>query len=138
MADDGGWARSPVVGVVVGTFVGGLCVFLGEAVGHALFGTGNPADPASLTQAMFVSVLVTWTIASAVAGTVATWWTRARPVWPGVVAGLVLLAGAVSNMVAFPHPVWLQVAAVVLMPLAAFAAARWFAGRSATAPPAAA
>ena len=42
----------------------------------------------------------------------------------GTVVGIVLLAGAVSNMFVIPHPVWMMVLAVVLMPGAAILAAK--------------
>jgi hypothetical protein len=41
-----------------------------------------------------------------------------------VIVGLTLLAGAVSTMIAIPHPLWMNAAAVVLMPGAAVLAAR--------------
>jgi hypothetical protein len=41
-----------------------------------------------------------------------------------VIVGLTLLAGAVSTMIAIPHPLWMSAAAVVLMPVAAVLAAR--------------
>jgi hypothetical protein len=67
---------------------------------------------------MFVSVLVAWVVGAWVAGTVAAVWSKAASLVTGAVAGGVLLAGAVANLVAFPHPVWMMVAAVVLIPAA--------------------
>ncbi len=118
------WLRSPIVGGVVGVFAGGLTIFLLEAVGHALFGTADPSDLSSVTTAMFAAVLVGWVLGSAVAGALATYWAQATKPTTGVVVGLVLLAAAGSNMLAFPHPVWMIVSAVVLMPAAATIAAR--------------
>lgn len=120
-----GWARSPFVGGVIGVFAGGLTIFLMEALGHALFGTADPADLASITSAMFGSVLVAWIVGSAVAGAAATLWARSTSLVLGAVVGLVLLAAAVSNMLVIPHPVWMMVAAVLLMPAAAITAARY-------------
>ena len=127
-----GWVRSPVVGGVIGVFAGGLTVFLMEALGHALFGTADPADLSSVTGVMWGSVLVAWIVGSAVAGAAATLWARSTSLVLGVVMGLVLLAAAVSNMFVIPHPVWMMVAAVLLMPAAAITAAR-YAARSARA-----
>lgn len=119
------WITSSVAGAVVGIFAGGLAVLLGESAGHALFGTVEPGDLASVTGPMFASVLVAWVLGSAVGGVVATVWTRARSYVPGVVVGLVLLAGAVSNMFVIPHPWWMMIGAVVLMPGAAYLATHW-------------
>lgn len=124
MTETRSWMRSSVVGVVVGVLAGGLTVFLIEALGHALFGTGDPADVTTITSPMWASVLVAWILGSAVGGAVATYWGRSHTVRAGGIVGLVLLAGAAANMFAFPHPVWMIVGAVVLMPLAALAAAR--------------
>ena len=120
-----GWARSPFVGGVIGVFAGGLTIFLLEAVGHMLFGTVDPADLESVPDAMFGPVLVAWIVGSAVAGAAATLWARSTSLVLGVVVGLVLLAAAVSNMLVLPHPVWMMVAAVLLMPAAAITAARY-------------
>jgi hypothetical protein len=118
------WVRSPVVGGILGVFAGGLVILLVESAGHRLFGTAEPSDLTSVTGAMFGSVLFAWVAGSWVGGAVASYWSRARSVWPGTVVGLVLLAAAVSNMVAIPHPMWLMASAVILVPGAAIMAAR--------------
>jgi hypothetical protein len=120
----GGWIRSPVAGGLIGVFAGGLTVFLLEGLGHGLLGTADPADASSITAPMFASVLVAWILGSAVAGAVATYWARTTGLTLGVIVGLTLLAGAVSTMIAIPHPLWMGAAAVVLMPVAAVLAAR--------------
>lgn len=132
MATGRGWIRTSVVGVVIGVLAGGLVVFLVEGVGHRLFGIADPDDLSSVTTTMFVSVLIAWVLGSAVAGAVATRWSDARTALPGAIAGAVLLAGAVSNLLVIPHPVWMAVGAVVLMPLAAYVAARRWAGPAAS------
>jgi hypothetical protein len=118
------WYASPVVAGIVGVFAGGLTILLLESAGHVLFGTADPVDPSTITGPMFASVLVAWVVGCYVAGTVATLWTGSTSMTPGIVAGLVLLGGAVMNIIALPHPMWLVVAAFVLMPAAAFLAAR--------------
>lgn len=132
MATGRGWIRSSGVGVVIGVLAGGLVVFLVEGFGHRLFGIADPDDLSSVTTPMFVSVLIAWVLGSAVAGAVATRWSDARTPLPGAIAGAVLLAGAVSNLFVIPHPVWMAVGAVVLMPLAAYVAARRWAGPAAS------
>lgn len=116
---------SPTAGGIVGVFVGGLTVLLLEAAGHALFGTADLNDLASVTPSMFASVLVAWIVASWFGATVATVWSKGRTVVPGLAVGIVLLAGSVSNFFIIPHPVWMIIAAVVLMPAAAYLGARW-------------
>jgi hypothetical protein len=118
------WYASPIVAGIIGVFAGGIVIVVLEAAGHALLGTADPADPSSITMPMFAAVLVAWVVGCYAAGTVATIWARSSSMTPGIVAGLVLLGGAVMNLVAFPHPMWLVVAAFVLMPAAAFLAAR--------------
>jgi hypothetical protein len=41
------------------------------------------------------------------------------------VIGAVVLAGAVANMLVIPHPAWMWVSALVLIPLAAYVGGRW-------------
>ena len=122
MADGKSWVRSKLVAGLVGLFAGGVTIMLVESAGHAVFGTAEPGDLESVTLPMFLSVLVAWTVGSAVAGAVATHWSGARSGGLALVTGLILLAGAVANMFVIPHPVWLMVAAVVLMPGAAWTA----------------
>lgn len=123
MSPKGSWIRSSVVGAVVGVFAGGIVIFLVERGGHALFGTADPTEPSAITTPMFASVLFAWIVGSATAGAVSTRWARSTSIGPGVAVGLVLLAAAMANVIAFPHPLWMIVAAVLLMPLAAVLAA---------------
>ncbi len=118
------WFAHPVVGGVIGVFAGGLSILLVEAAAHALIGTANLADVSTITVPMFASVLVAWVIGAGVAGLVATTWSGARSLLPGTIGGLVLLAGAGTMMMAFPHPAWVVVGAITLMPAAAWWAAR--------------
>lgn len=123
------WIRSPFVGVVLGFFAGGLVVLLFERLGHLVVGTGDLTNPASITGPMFASVLIAWVLGTGAAGAVATYWARAKSLIPAAIAGLVLLAGAITNILAFPHPVWMIVGAIVLMPAAAILAGRGVARR---------
>lgn len=134
MAKTHGWVRSPVLGGVLGAFAGGLTVLLLESAGHLLVGTGDPTAPGTITFPMFLSVLVAWIAGCWIGAAVATYWSRGRSLVPGIVVGLLLVGGAASNMIAFPHPVWMMVAAFVLMPLATFLGARAFVDGPGTAP----
>jgi hypothetical protein len=125
------WASHPVAAGIVGVFAGALAVALIEAAAHALLGTADPADPASITPPMFASVLVAWIAGAFVAAAVATYWTRDHGPLPGTVAGLVLFAATLATLFAFPHPGWVIAASVLLMPAAAWFGARWRAVRNA-------
>ena len=125
------WVRSSLVAGLVGLFAGGVAIMLTESLGHAAFGTATPGDMESVTVPMFLSVLVAWTLGSAVAGAVATSWASSSSGVLALAVGVILLAGAVANMFVIPHPVWLMVAAVVLMPGAAWMAGRRLASRRA-------
>ena len=118
------WVTSPLMGGIIGSFAGGLTVLVLESAGHRIFGTVDPTDLASVTTPMWVSVLVAWVVGSWVGGAVATAWSKTTTLVVGTVVGLVLLAGAMSNMFVIPHPVWMMVLAVVLMPGAAILAAK--------------
>lgn len=124
MTQERSWTTHPVVGGLIGIFAGGLTVLVIESAGHALLGTADPADPSTATTPMMLSVLVAWVVGSAVAGLVATAWTGARSIVPGAIGGLVLFAGAAATLMAIPHPVWMAAGAVILMPTAAWLAAR--------------
>lgn len=125
------WLTHPVVGGVVGVFAGGMTVMLLEVVGHAMFGTADPNDLSTVTAPMFAWVLVAWITGAAVAGLVATHWTGTRSIWPGTVSGLILFAGSVATLFAIPHPVWMTIATVALMPAAGWLAASTRAARMA-------
>jgi hypothetical protein len=112
-----------VVGGIVGVFAGGLTVAAIEALGHAVFGVADPADLSTVTTPMLASVLVAWLLGAAVAGLTATHWSGRRSAWPGTISALVLFAGSVATLFAIPHPVWLAVATVLLMPAAGWLAA---------------
>ena len=122
------WLTHPLVGGLVGVFAGGMTVMLLEALGHAMFGTADPADLSTISTPMLASVLVAWIGGAAVAGLVATQWTGRRSVWPGTISGLILFAGSVATLFAIPHPVWMAVATVALMPASA-----WFVSSARTA-----
>ena len=125
------WVAHPVVGGIVGVFAGGITVMLCEVLGHALFGSADPNDLSTVTTPMFASVLVAWILGAAVAGFVATQWTGARSIWPGTISGLVLFGGSVATLFAMPHPVWVTLATVALMPAAGWLAATSRAARTA-------
>ncbi|MGL4464512.1 MAG: hypothetical protein ACRC1K_20360 [Planctomycetia bacterium] len=120
-----------VVAVIAGTIVAGGVV----AVGEGLSGLLHPPpagmdfnDPdklrafiATLPASAFVFVLAAWTVGSFAGSLVAGLLTRGRSaVAPAVVGGL-MIAAVLFNLATIPHPVWMAVAAIVLVPAALFA-----------------
>ena len=118
------WINHPVVAGIVGVFAGGLAIAVIEWLGHQWLGPVQPGSGAVISDAMFGTVLVAWIVGAGTAGAVATLWSGRRTALPGAIGGLVLLAGSVATMFAFPHPGWVIVAAPVLMPAAAWFCAR--------------
>jgi hypothetical protein len=123
-AKAGRWINHPVVAGIVGVFAGGLAIAAIEWLGHQWLGPAQPGAAATISDAMFGAVLVAWVVGAWTAGTVATLWAGRRTALPGAIGGLVLLAGSVATMFAFPHPVWVIAGALLLMPAAAWFGAR--------------
>jgi hypothetical protein len=124
------WRR--VAGVAFGLVVAMAGIALMEVVGHRLFpppaGTDmrDAAQVAAIVDRLPVAakswVVLAWTLgtfAGACAGVAVSRWRAAA--WL-VAAGVI--AGAILNMLAIPHPVWMQVSGVLLPILAAWGAGR--------------
>jgi hypothetical protein len=118
------WTRHPVLAGVIGVLAGGLAIALTEWLAHQALGRADPAQPGSITPAMFAAVLLAWVLGAGTAALVGTAWHGGRSLVPGLVAAGVLLAGSVATMFAFPHPAWMVAGALVLMPAAAWLGAR--------------
>jgi hypothetical protein len=119
------WTRHPIISGVVGVLAGALVIALFEWLGHQWLGKADVAEPATITTTMFASVLAAWVLGAGTAALVATAWSGGRSLAPGLVAAGVLVAGSVATMFAIPHPGWMVVGAMVLMPAAA-----WFGASS--------
>lgn len=79
---------------------------------------------AAMPATAFMLLLIGWVLAAgAGAYLAARLATRSTALHGFIVAGFVLLA-TVGNLAAIPHPVWLWPAAIVLIPLAGWAATR--------------
>lgn len=118
------WTRHPVIAGVIGVLTGALTIALAEWLGQQWLGQADLARPATITTPMFASVLVAWVLGAGIAALVATAWSGGRSGVPGLCAAGVLLAGSVATMFAIPHPGWMVVGALVLMPAAAWWGAR--------------
>jgi len=117
-----------VLGIVLGVAVGIGLVMVGDAINHRLWPpppdvqvTNPEAIRDYMATAPITSLLglpVTWTIA-AFGGAFAAAKVGAR-VWAGWIAGGVLFALTGMNLIMIPHPLWMLIAAVVCVPLAAW------------------
>lgn len=121
--------------IVAGVIVAGVFIVSIETIGQYIYPTPRGLDLKnadalrelvnSMPVAAIGSVLLAWVI-----GALAGSWVAARVAmqWrighAGVI-GAVVLAGAVANMLAIPHPAWVWVGAIVLIPLAGYVGGRW-------------
>jgi hypothetical protein len=124
-----------ILSIVAGVIVAGLFIVGIETIGQRMYppppglDLKNPEVLREMVRAMPLaaigSVLLAWVI-----GALAGAWVAARIAmqWQighaGVISAIVL-AGAVANMLMIPHPVWMWVGALVLIPLAAYVGGRW-------------
>lgn len=118
------WTRHPFIAGVIGVLAGALAIALIEWLGHQWLGESDVSRPATVSTPMFVLVLAAWVLGAGTAALVATAWSGGRSLVPGLVAAGVLLAGSVATMFAMPHPGWMIVGALMLMPAAAWLGAR--------------
>lgn len=121
-----------ILGIVIGVAIGIGVVMVGDYINHRLWPpppevqiTNPESIRAYMQSAPITSLLglpVTWTLA-AFAGAFAGAKIGARR-WVGWVAGGVLFALTGLNLAFIPHPLWMLIAAIICVPLAA-----WFGGK---------
>jgi hypothetical protein len=106
-----------------GTVAAMVAIVVLETAGHAWLGaTPDPALPAFGARA----VLLLAVVFAHAAGTLLGAWTTTRltpgrPRWTGWIVALIVLSGAVSNLMKIQHPYWFAV-----LDLGSIAAAGWF------------
>lgn len=121
-----------ILGVVIGVAVGLGVVMAGDWINHRLWPpppevqvTNPEAIRDYMATAPMTSLLglpVTWTIA-AFAASFAGAKIGAR-LWTGWIAGGLIFAATCLNLVMIPHPLWMLVSAIVLVPAAAWFGAK--------------
>lgn len=122
-----------ILAVVLGVLAAVVVILVVESLGHYLFPPPPDIDmtdreavramAASMPAGAFLTVLAAWTLGALAGGVAAILVSPGRP-WPAwVVAGVVLLF-AILNMAMIPHPLWMMIAAPLLL-----AGAGWLAGR---------
>lgn len=121
-----------VLGVILGAALGIAVVALGDYLNHRFFPpppdiqvTNPEAIRAWMAEAPIMSLLglpVTWTIAAFAAAFAGA--KIAARTWAGWIAGGLIFAATGLNLALIPHPLWMLIAALVFVPLAA-----WFGGK---------
>jgi len=121
-----------VLGVIVGVALGFGIVMAGDYLNHMLWPpppevqvTNPEAIRDYMATAPITSLLglpVTWTVAALAAAFAAA--KIAGRAWAGWIAGALIFAATGLNLALVPHPLWMLIAAIVLVPLAIFLGAR--------------
>lgn len=122
-----------IVAVLLGVIASGLVVAAIEMLGHSLFMDGAPMpsanDPAavqayaeSLSFGALASLLVAWCAGAYVGSMVAIRIAGGAERVITLVVGGFILAATVMNFFQFPHPAWLMISAIVLIPICAWLA----------------
>lgn len=129
-----------MLGVVAGVIVGGLVIMAIEALNSVLFPLPagvDIADRQALSAAIadagphvLIGVLVAWALGTFIGAWVAVRIGARGPRLHAVLVGLILLALAVVNMLAIPHPTWFWIVGVLLFIPAALLGARAARSRS--------
>jgi hypothetical protein len=78
---------------------------------------------AALPAAAFVLLVVGWALAAGAGAYVAARFATNARVLHGLIVALFVLVATVSNLARIPHPVWMWPVAIILIPLAGWAAA---------------
>jgi hypothetical protein len=127
-----------IVGIALGTLTAFVVLFLIELLGHMAYPLPDDLDlrnpeasgqvVAAIPLPAKLVVILAWIAGTLVGGVVAKricrrWWAA----WP--VAGLVACA-AIVNVMMIPHPVWMQISAVLAPLLGALAASHLVAPRT--------
>lgn len=111
-----------IIGVVLGLIVAMVAIAGFELLGRLVFPAppgSDMSDPAQvaevverLSTGLKISVVFAWFAGTVAGGWAGLWISRWR-VLPWIVAGGVIL-GAIANYLAIPHPLWMQVAGILL------------------------
>lgn len=122
-----------VLSISAGVIASGLVIAALEMFGHALFMDGAPmppsADPAavqayakSLSFGALASLLVAWCAGAYIGSMVAIRIAGGSERMMTLVVGGFILAATVMNFFQFPHPAWLMISAIILIPTCAWLA----------------
>jgi hypothetical protein len=119
-----------LAGVVAALFV---VILMDTMAGNiwALPAGTDPNNPDSMRQAVatlpvaaFLLLLVGWVLASGIGSYVAARLAMHSRATHGLIVALFVLVATVGNLAKFPHPAWLWVASIILIPAAGWAATK--------------
>ena len=123
--------RSALV-LLAGVVASVLVVMLMDAVVGRIYPLAPGTDlrnPESMRQAIaalpagaFALLVVGWALAAGVGAYIAARFATHAYAVHGLIVALFVLVATVSNLARIPHPVWMWPAAIVLIPLAGWAA----------------
>ncbi|MBU3698919.1 MAG: hypothetical protein FGM33_02760 [Candidatus Kapabacteria bacterium] len=120
-----------VLAVVTGVVASSLVIMAVEFAGHAVLSGGSLIpdenhevllDAKSLSFEQLVSLLVAWSAGSFVGSYVGIRIAGGAEKMISLLIGAFVLAATVMNFFQFPHPTWLMVSAIVLIPVASWLA----------------
>ncbi|MBC7770721.1 MAG: hypothetical protein H7124_18205 [Phycisphaerales bacterium] len=119
------------LGIVVGVALGLGVVIAGDTINHALFPPPHLSEwenyVATAPFAAFIGLPIAYALAAFAAAFAGA--KIAARIWAGWVSGGLLTAATFANLVMVHHPLWMTIACIVLVPLAA-----WFGAKLAAAP----
>ncbi|MBU3678468.1 MAG: hypothetical protein FGM32_02530 [Candidatus Kapabacteria bacterium] len=122
-----------LLATISGLAAGILVIAALEMFGHALFMNGAPmpsaTDPAAvqayaegMSFGALATLLVAWCAGAYVGTVVAVRVARGAERTMSLLIGGFVLASTVMNFFQFPHPMWLMISAIVLIPVASWLA----------------
>ena len=119
-----------IAGVVAALFV---VILMDTVAGNiwALPAGTDPNNPESMRQAVatlpvaaFVLLLAGWVLAGGVGSYIAARFATHARATHGLIVAFFVLVATVGNLTKFPHPAWLWVASIILIPAAGWAATK--------------
>ncbi len=123
-----------ILAVVAGCFAAGLLTVVLESLGHVIFPPPpgvDLSDHAALAKIMdqlplgaLICVLGGWAIGTTVGAATAAWLAPRAATVHGLIVGLIMLVLGLFTMIMIPHPVWFQIASVLLTPACAWFGAK--------------
>ena len=137
-------ALRSILAVATGLVVAMVTIAVLETASHLVFPPPSgldPHDPESVRKLIdqlplgaLVSVLAAWTVATFAGGRLAAWIAQTSPLAHSFCVFIVLILSAITTMTLIPHPIWMWIGALTLLPAAMLAAAR-LSGRTKPAAP---
>jgi sorbitol-specific phosphotransferase system component IIBC len=119
-----------LAGVVAALFV---VILMDTVAGNiwALPAGTDPNNPESMRQAVatlptaaFLLLLAGWVLAGGVGSYIAARFATHARATHGLIVAFFVLVATVGNLAKFPHPAWLWVASIILIPVAGWAATK--------------